>query len=52
LRAVVHERVRGEKGLDLPVTVSSVEEELLEVSVLVDIFFFDEDGALVLHVSG
>jgi len=52
LGTVVHERVRRKKSLDLPVTIGSIEEKLLKVSVLVDIFFFDEDRSLVLHISG
>ena len=52
LSSVVHEGVRGKDGLDLPVAISSGEEQLFEVSVLVDIALFDEDGPLVLHISG
>lgn len=41
--AVVHEGVRREDELDLPVSVGSGEELLFELSVLVDVLSLDED---------
>ena len=49
--SVVHEGVRGEDKLDLPVTVSSLEEINVEVSVLVNVLFSDKDTACVTHIS-
>ena len=49
--AVVHEGVRGEHQLDLPVTICAVEELSLELTMKVNVLVLDEDAALVTHVT-
>jgi len=50
--AVVHEGVRGEDELDVPVGVAAGEEFEFEAAVFGDVFVFDEDGAFIAHVAG
>jgi len=49
--SIVHERVGGEEGLDLPVTISSLEQLLLEVSVHINVFILDENRPFISHIS-
>jgi hypothetical protein len=49
--SVVHERVRREEGLDLPVTISSGEKLGLEVSVRFDVFVLDINRTFITHIS-
>jgi len=50
--AVVHEGVGGEHQLDLPVSVRTVEELSLELTMKADVLVLDQDTALVAHITG
>lgn len=50
--SIVHEGVGGEEGLDLPVTISSLEQLLLKVSVHIDVLILNENRSFVSHISG
>ena len=49
---VAHEGVGGKDELDVPVSVSSLEQLLFEVTMLLHVLFLDEDATLVTHVTG
>jgi len=51
LWAIIHEGIRRKNSLDHPITIRTAEELLLKVSMLVDIFLLDKDGAFIAHVS-
>ena len=49
---IVHQGVRGEHELDLPVAIGAAEKLDLEVSMLGDVLLADQNTAGVAHVSG
>lgn len=49
--AIVHERVRGQHGFDLPVAIGAVEKLRFKVTMSWHVLLDDENAALVSHVT-